>query len=608
MVFGDIGTSPIYAFRESFTGAHLASHPMVIDRLHVFGVLSLIAWSLMLVVTVKYVMITLKADNKGEGGSFALFAFVSNTLKGQRTLLCMSLLAVLATALFYGDAMITPAISVLGAMEGLSVISPQFSKIVIPGTVVILIFLFVFQRSGTAKMGTLFGPITLIYFLTIAVLGMLGIARHPDVLFALSPHHAVQYFINDPLGGFFALGSVVLAVTGAEALYADMGHFGRKPIQWGWSAIVFPCLLINYLGQGALVLDDPKNIANPFFLLAPEWALIPLVLIATCAAIIASQAVISGAYSVTQQAMQLGFLPRMAILHTSPDASGQIYMPTVNWGLLMCVLVLVFGFGSSSKLGAAYGIAVTGTMAITTSMMIVVVLKIWRWNKRYAIPLLGVLLTLDLALFAASATKISDGGWFPLMIAGLIFIMLTTWNEGRALLRTKLRQSAMPVDVFIKSAKSSAIRTPGTAVFLTSTAEGVPHALLHNMKHNKVIHQQVVFLTVQIDNIPYVSEDQRLTYTDLGDGFVRLITRYGFMQDVNVPQALAACKRFGSHYKMMDTSFFLNRQTLIASEKPGMALWREKLFAWMMRNSATPMEFFRLPPNRVVEMGSQVEI
>jgi KUP system potassium uptake protein len=407
---------------------------------------------------------------------------------------------------------------------------------------------------------------------------------------------------------FLAMWSVVLAVTGAEALYADMGHFGKRPIRYSWVSFVYPALTLNYLGQGALLLTNPAAIKNPFFLLAPDAMLIPLVILATMATVIASQAVISGAFSVTQQAVQLGFLPRLSIQHTSADAAGQIYIPFVNWGLMICVLALVVSFKSDSNLAAAYGIAVTGAMTIDGILLGVVMLHLWGWNKYKAIALLTLFLVVDFTYLVSNLTKVPDGGWVPLVIGLIIFTFITTWSRGRALLRDKLRESAMPVDLFIKSAKASAARTPGTAVFLTSTAEGVPQALLHNMKHNKVIHQQVVFLTVQIEDIPYVTDDKRLEYIDLGDGFVRLIVRYGFMQEADVPQALTACKRFGANYKMMETSFFLNRQTLIPSDEPGMALWREKLFAWMMRNSATPMEFFRLPTNRVVEMGSQVEI
>jgi KUP system potassium uptake protein len=604
IVYGDIGTSPLYALRETFAG----HHPLPLDPHHVLGVVSLMFWSMMIVVTIKYVIFIMRADNRGEGGSLALLALINRRVQGGKWSAGIILLGVFATALFYGDSMITPAMSVLSAVGGLKIINPGFEKFVVPISVAILIGLFAIQSHGTTKVGKLFGPIMIAYFVVLAVLGVMNINKAPDIIKALSPYYALEFFAADKMKAFLALGSVVLAVTGAEALYADMGHFGKKPIRYSWVSFVYPALTLNYLGQGALLLTNPGAIKNPFFLLAPDSMLIPLVILATMATVIASQAVISGAFSITQQAIQLGFLPRLSIRHTSADAAGQIYIPFVNWGLMICVLALVVSFKNDSNLAAAYGIAVTGAMTIDSILLGVVMLHLWGWSRPKAIILLGLFLTVDFAYLISNLTKVPDGGWVPLVIGLIIFTLLTTWSRGRALLRAKLRESAMPVDLFIKSAKTSAARTPGTAVFLTSTAEGVPHALLHNMKHNKVIHQQVVFLTVTIEDFPYVRDEDRLQYIDLGDGFVRLIVRYGFMQEADVPQALTACNRFGAKYKMMDTSFFLNRQTLIPSDEPGMALWREKLFAWMMRNSATPMEFFRLPTNRVVEMGSQVEI
>ncbi len=604
IVYGDIGTSPLYALRETFSG----HHPLPLDAAHILRVVSLMFWSMMIVVTIKYVIFVMRADNRGEGGSLALLALINRKTHGGKWSAGVILLGVFATALFYGDSMITPAMSVLSAVGGLKIINPGFEKLVVPISVAILIGLFTIQSRGTTKVGKLFGPIMIIYFITLAVLGVMNINKAPEIFKALSPHYAVEFFVVDKWKAFLALGSVVLAVTGAEALYADMGHFGKKPIRYSWVSFVYPALTLNYLGQGALLMTNAAAIKNPFYLLAPDAMLIPLVILATMASVIASQAVISGAFSITQQAIQLGFLPRLSIRHTSADAAGQIYIPFVNWALMFCVLALVISFKSDSKLAAAYGIAVTGAMTIDCILLGVVMLHLWGWSRMKVTIVLGTFLVVDFAYLISNLTKVPDGGWVPLVIGLIIFTLLTTWSRGRALLRAKLRESAMPVDLFIKSAKSSAARTPGTAVFLTSTAEGVPHALLHNMKHNKVIHHQVVFLTVKIEDFPYVGEEDRLQYIDLGDGFVRLIVRYGFMQEANVPQALTACKRFGATYKMMDTSFFLNRQTLIPSDEPGMALWREKLFAWMMRNSATPMEFFRLPTNRVVEMGSQVEI
>ena len=604
VVFGDIGTSPLYAIRETFAG----HHPLPVDEPHILGVLSLMVWSMMLVVTVKYVMFTMRADNRGEGGSLALLALVSSRLASKRWTRGLVLLGVFATALFYGDSMITPAISVLSAVEGLKIISPAFSDIVVPVSLVILIGLFVLQRNGTAKVGALFGPITLVYFLVLAVLGVRAIFDAPFVLAAINPYYGVKFFLHDPKLAFFALGAIVLAVTGAEALYADMGHFGRKPISLSWLWIVLPALVLNYFGQGALLLADPSAIRSPFYLLAPDWLLVPLVILATLASIIASQAVISGAFSVTQQAIQLGFLPRLGVMHTSARERGQIYIPFINWALMLCVAMLVISFQSSSNLAAAYGIAVTGTMTITNVLLAVAIFRLWRWNTVLGVALVAVFMIIDLAFLTANLTKLADGGWVPLAIAAVILLLMTTWSRGRKLMIAKMRASAMPIEVFIRSACDTATRVGGTAVFLTSTSDGVPHALLHNMKHNRVLHERIVFLTVMIDNIPYVPDDQRIEITELGNGFYRLLVHYGFMQEADVPMALGLAAEKGLKFKMMETSFFLSRQTLIASEHPGMAIWREKIFSWMLRNAATAMVFFKLPTNRVVELGSQVEI
>lgn len=605
VVFGDIGTSPLYAFRETFHG----HHQLTLDTLHILGVISLMFWSMMVVVTLKYVTIIMRADNKGEGGSLALLALISGRTEGQRWTRGIILLGVFATALFYGDSMITPAVSVLGAIEGLAVAAPGFDPWIVPIAIVILIGLFSIQRTGTARVGAFFGPVMLFYFLTIATLGVISIAQTPQVLTALSPHYAVLFFVSDPLPAFLALGSVVLAVTGAEALYADMGHFGRKPIGISWLVFVLPALMANYMGQGALLIRDGViALENPFYLLAPTVLQLPLVFVATAAAIIASQAVISGAFSVTQQAIQLGFIPRLRIDHTSAAAAGQIYIPVINWLLMTMVILLVLTFQNSSNLTSAYGIAVTGAMLIDTCLLAVVLFVLWKWKKRYAIPLLAIFFLVDGAYFAANLTKVPDGGWFPLMVGCIVFALLTTWSKGRKLMMDRLRESAMPVKIFIESAANSATRVPGTAVFLTSTPEGVPHALLHNLKHNKVLHERVVLLTVRIMDVPYVGDAKRVQVEDLGKGFHRMVIRYGFMQDADVPAALAQVKDCGEPFKMMETSFFLARQTLLPSSKPGMMLWREKLFAWMLRNAESAMEFFRLPTNRVVELGSQVEI
>jgi KUP system potassium uptake protein len=609
IVFGDIGTSPIYAFRETFAG----HHPLTPDRLHIFGVLSLVFWSMMLVVTLKYVSIIMRADNKGEGGSLALLALINRSSPGKRWTAPIVLLGVFATALFYGDSMITPAISVLSAVEGLTVVENDFAPFVLPIAVGILVFLFMIQSRGTAAVGRLFGPIMLTYFAAISVLGVMQIVRDPGVLAALNPWYAVQFFLTDKWLAFLALGSVVLAVTGAEALYADMGHFGRNPIRVSWLFFVMPALMLNYLGQGAMVLSltpeqAVETIKNPFFLLAPEALRLPLVILATLATIIASQAVISGAFSVTQQAIQLGFIPRLRIAHTSASTAGQIYIPVINWALMVMVILLVLFFQSSSNLAAAYGIAVTGAMLIDACLLAVVLFSLWKWNKWVALPLLAVFFLVDLAYFGANLTKVPDGGWFPLLVGVIAFTLLTTWAKGRKLMIERLREAAMPISIFIESAATSATRVPGTAVFMTSTPDGVPHALLHNLKHNKVLHERVIMLTVKIADMPYVEQETRCDLEPLGHGFHRLVIKYGFMQEPDVPEALKRLTGCGPEFKMMDTSFFLARQTLLPSSRPGMAIWREKLFAWMLRNAESAMEFFKLPTNRVVELGSQVEI
>jgi KUP system potassium uptake protein len=604
VVYGDIGTSPLYAMKESFIGPH----PLAVDRLHIFGVLSLVFWSLMLVVTLKYVLVAMRADNKGEGGSFALLVLISRKLGDKRWASGLVVLGVLATALFYGDAMITPAISVLSAVEGLTVVEARLEPLVIPIAIVILTGLFLIQSRGTAKVGAVFGPVVLVYFAALAALGVWNILPHPEILGALSPHWAVEFFIHDPRLAFLAMGSVFLAMTGAETLYADMGHFGRKAIGFSWLGLVYPCLALNYLGQGALLLGTPSAVANPFYLMAPEWARLPLVLIATIATVIASQAVISGAFSVTRQAVQLGFLPRLRIEHTSARAAGQIYIPAVNWGLLAMVALLVLGFRHSTSLASAYGIAVSGTMIITTVMLAVLIFQVWKWKRPAAALIIGVFAIVDATFFASNATKVVDGGWFPLAVAVVIFTVLTTWARGRALMRQRLEQDALPLDVFVKSA-ASMHRVRGTAVFLSASPDSVPSALLHNLKHNQVLHERVLILTVQVEDVPHVAPARRLEAHGAGKGFYRVILHYGFIDEINVPADLARIDSCGGGFNMMSTSFFLGRQKLIAArEQPGMALWRERLFAWMMRSSESAMEFFKLPTNRVVELGSQLRI
>nr|WP_245858448.1 potassium transporter Kup [Sphingomonas guangdongensis] len=604
VVYGDIGTSPLYAMKEVFVG----HHPLAVDQLHIFGVISLMFWSLILIVTLKYVLLILRADNNGEGGSLALLALIQRKSGGGRWGPSLVMLGVLATALFFGDCMITPAISVLSAVEGLATVQEGFDSWVIPIAVGIMVGLFYLQSVGTAKVGKLFGPIMLIYFVTLSVMGLLKIIDRPDVLLALNPWWAVQFAVTDGGLAFLALGSVVLCVTGAEALYADMGHFGRRPIQFAWAFPVLPALMLNYLGQGALLLDDPAAAENPFFLMASEDFRLPLVILATMATVIASQAVITGAYSVVQQAVQLGLMPRIRIDHTSASEAGQIYIPTINWALLTMVLLLILGFQESSNLAAAYGIAVTGTMFITTCMMGVLFRRVWQWPIALVAAFVTVFVIIDGMYFASNLTKVPDGGWFPLLVGIVVFILLTTWAKGRSLMIERLAEAAMPMKIFIQSAANSATRVPGTAVFMTSTADGVPHALLHNLKHNKVLHERVVLLTVKIVDVPFVPDHKRVEQSDLGQGFHRIVLRFGFMQEPDVPAALKTVGACGAEFKMMDTSFFLARQTLLPSDKPGMAIWREQLFAWMLRNAESAMEFFRLPTNRVVELGSQVEI
>ncbi len=611
VVFGDIGTSPIYSFRETFAG----HHPLTPDQFHIQAVLSMIFWSMMIVVTLKYVMIIMRADNKGEGGSLALLALINRTISGKKKWANgIVMLGVFATALFYGDSMITPAISVLSAVEGLETVNTGLAPFVIPIALGILVGLFAIQSRGTARVGMMFGPVMLVYFGALAVLGVLHIMARPQIIVAMiNPMNAASFFLEQPMKAFLAMGSVVLALTGAEALYADMGHFGRRPIKFAWLYFVLPALLLNYMGQGAMLLSMPAHLVgtavrDPFFYLASDAWRLPLVLLATAATIIASQAVISGAFSVTQQAIQLGFVPRLRIAHTSESAAGQIYIPLVNWALMVMVLLLVVTFQSSSNLAAAYGIAVTGAMLIDSVLIAVVLTTMWNWNRILVGFLLLLFFAVDLGYFSSNLTKIPAGGWFPLLVGGIAFTFLTTWAKGRQLMISRMNEASLPMEIFIKSAAPSAARVPGTAVFMTSSASGVPHALLHNLKHNKVLHERVILLTVRIEDVPYVSEEKRLEEKDYGAGFYRVLLRYGFMEEINVPAALAQLKSIGPTCKMMDTSFFLARQTLLPSARPGMAIWREKLFAWMLRNAESAMEFFKLPTNRVVELGSQVEI
>ncbi|OHC83190.1 MAG: potassium transporter Kup [Rhodospirillales bacterium RIFCSPLOWO2_12_FULL_67_15] len=607
VVFGDIGTSPLYAIKETFAG----SHPLPLDRPHLFGILSLVFWSIMFVVSIKYVIVLMRADNRGEGGSLALLALVTRAATARPWLVpVIGTLGIFAAGLFYGDTMLTPAISVLSAVEGLKVVGPWLEPWVLPLTAVILVLLFMIQRQGTAMVGAVFGAVILVWFAVLAMLGIKNIGLNSQVLWALSPHHAAMFLWNDGLTGFLALGSVVLVVTGAEALYADMGHFGRLPIRLAWYLIVLPGLMLNYFGQGALLLADPKAIENPFFLMSPEWAILPMVILATLATVIASQATISGAFSITQQAIQLGYIPRMAILHTSAKEIGQIYLPFVNWLLMICVLALVLGFQSSSNLAAAYGVAVTGTMTITTLLVGAVMLLLWNWSWRKTVLVLAVFLLLDLAFFGATVTKIEHGGWFPLAVGFVIFVLLTTWKHGRNLLLARRTRAALSIEEFKKSLSDRIARVPGTAIFFTRAAEGVPAALLHNLKHNKVLHERVVLLTLKIEEVPFVPPERRVTHEDFGGNLGQVTLHFGFMDTPDIPKAIANATeaQLGFFYDVFSTTYFLSRETVIPVDTPDMVIWRKYLFAWMTRNASGAAEFFQLPRNRVVELGAQVEV
>ena len=603
IVYGDIGTSPLYTLNTIFTAG---MHPVPLNQENILGILSLIFWSLMIVVSFKYVVFIMHADNKGEGGIMALLSLVLGKLgKNGRRRATILMLGLFGAALFYGDGVITPAISVLSAVEGLQVVSPLFKSYVIPMTLGILFALFFFQRRGTASVGALFGPIMCLWFLVLALFGIRSILSEPHVLGAFNPVHGMLFLEKNPEIGFLSLGGVVLALTGAEALYADMGHFGRKPIQLAWFGFVLPALLLNYFGQGALLIHDPKAIANPFYLLAPHWALFPLVLLSTVATVIASQAVISGAFSMTSQAIRLGYAPRMETQHTSEEEIGQIYVPGINWTLLLAVTALVLGFRTSSSLASAYGIAVTGTMTVTSLLAFIVVRRLWGWGLIRGALLILPLMTIDLAFFGANLIKVEEGGWFPLVLASVIFTLMTTWKQGRVLLAERMKRESIALEPFVESlSPDSVVRVSGTAVFLTANPEGVPHALLHNLKHNKVLHERVVILNVLVQEIPHVPVDERIEYRDLQNGFHRMIVRFGFKDEPNLPKALFAQKILA--LEPMDTSYFLSREMLIPKAGHKMALWREKLFVAMFRNAGSAIPFFRLPPNRVVEIGAQV--
>jgi KUP system potassium uptake protein len=604
VVYGDIGTSPLYTVRQCFEDVKSVS------EVSVFGVLSLIAWALFIVVTLKYVIVIMRADNGGEGGILALTALALRaTGRGTRAHGWILAAGLVGAALFYGDGVITPAISVLSAVEGLKVATPLFEPYILPFTIILLVGLFLLQRRGTGQVGNFFGPIMVLWFLVIATLGGVEIVNQPRILLALNPFYGLSFFVADPLRGFILLGAVVLAVTGAEALYADMGHFGAQPIRKAWLYFVFPALLLNYFGQGALLLRMPSALENPFYLLAPDWALYPLVILAAAATVIASQAVISGAFSMTRQAVQLGYLPRLEVRHTSEQEIGQIFVPRINLLLLVAVVALVLGFRSSDNLGAAYGIAVTGTMSITTVLALVYMHGVRHWNSGLSAALFGFFLTVDLAFFAANLLKIEEGGWFPLAVAFVIYTFMATWRSGRQILVMERERDALPLEPFVATLRPGRpIRVPGTAVFMTGNINVVPNALLHNLKHNKVLHERVVLMTVRTQDVPHVSEDDRVEIRHLDQNLHTVTLHYGFMDQPNIPRALAQCRLMQFHFNLLETSFFVGREKIVAGKRTRFSRWRKQLFIFMSNTMLDATEFFRIPTNRVIELGGQIEI
>jgi len=606
VVYGDIGTSPLYAFKEALTGAH----GLPFNEANVLAVLSMMFWSIALIVSVKYVSIVLRFDNGGEGGILALLALASRlTREHPRLAWTVALLGIFGASLFYGDAIITPAISVLSAVEGISVATPAFERWIVPITITVLFGLFAIQSSGTGALGKLFGPVMVIWFLTLAVLGAVSISQTPAVLDALDPRHALNFAWKSPGLTFLVLGAVFLALTGAEALYADMGHFGAKPIRLAWFGLVFPSLIINYFGQGALVLRNPAAVKNPFYLLAPEELLLPLVVLATAATVIASQATISGAFSVTQQATRLGYLPRIQTRHTSETERGQIYVPQLSWTMLVLIILLVLGFKNSSAMASAYGIAVSGTMVLTTALVAVVAVSLPKRLNPLFLILLALVGTLELVFFAANATKIADGGWFPLACGLALFVMLTTWKRAETILTAHERSKRVPLDAFATLCSSDIPRVPGTAVYLSPDPASVPTALMHNLKHNKVLHQRIVFLTIVNEDVPRFSDFERTEVHVIERGHVyQAMLRYGFMEEPDVPKGLKLLERHGLKFESLDTTFFLGKATLARAAKPGLFTWRRELFRWMQRNSPATAEYFKLLPDRVIELGTRVTL
>ena len=607
VVFGDIGTSPLYTLKQAF-GPH---YGLVANHDTVLGILSLVFWALTMVVTIKYVTVIMRADNEGEGGIMALMTLAQRTLKpGSRSVYLVGILGIFGASLFFGDGVITPAISVLSAVEGLEVVAPQLHHWIVPIVVLVLLVVFLSQRYGTEKVGRVFGPVMIAWFLALAVLGVVNILHAPEVLKAVNPWWAVRFFAEHHFGGVFILGAVVLAVTGGEALYTDMGHFGARPIRLGWYWFVLPALMLNYLGQGALVLEDPTAIVNPFYVGVPDWARWPMIVLATCATIIASQAVITGAFSISRQAMQLGYIPRMAVKHTSRDTIGQIYIPAVNWTLMVLVIGLVLSFQTSTALATAYGISVSATMLIDTLLLAIVARELWPRARNWVLGLCVLFLFADVGFLIANAAKILDGGWFPVVLGIVLFTLLRTWRRGRELLYLEIRKGGIDLDTFLPGLMlAPPVRVPGTAVFLIAQQGMVPQALLHNLKHNKVLHERNVFLTVKTLNVPYAPKSDRLRIDPIGDEFHRVTIRFGFMETPDVPLALMrSCDQGGIHFDPMDTTYFASRETVVASKRGGMPVWRDKLFAVMHRNAAPATGFFHIPGNRLVELGSQVEI
>jgi KUP system potassium uptake protein len=605
VVYGDIGTSPLYAFRECFS----AEHGLQPSAANIMGILSLIFWSLVIVISVKYLAFVMRADNRGEGGILALMSLVRPRRSFRRGALLG--LGLFGAALLYGDGMITPAITVLSAVEGLKVATHQFEPYIVPACIIILIGFFAVQKFGTARIGAFFGPVMLVWFSVLAALGVWQIAHNPHVLWAVLPTYAVRFFLMNHVTGFLVLGSVFLVVTGGEALYADMGHFGIKPIRIAWFFFVFPALLLNYFGQGAFLLHTPSGVTEPFFRMAPSWAVIPLVVLATAASVIASQAVISGAYSITRQATQLGFLPRIRVRHTSEREIGQIYISSINWALMFAAIGLVLAFQKSTNLAAAYGVAVTATMAVTTMLFASFAHERWGWSYARVSLLAAPLLVIDVAFFAANVVKIFDGGWFPLAVGALIFLLMSTWRLGRKILSDRLTEQSISIESFLRELENNRVpRVPGTAIFMSRHSEGVPTTLLHNIKHNKIVHQRVVLLTVETEDRSHLGEEERYEWTELGFGVNRLTLHFGFMEDPNIPEVLERISAAAGSvtFNPMATSYFLGRETLIPTKRPGMAVWREHVFAWMMRNSSSASVFFSLPANQVIELGAQVEL